>query len=124
MNTVLPNWEIASFQYVIVGTKITTYCLANIYHTAGSTIQEPQDKGLKSMKRNCLKRQKNEPVRERDRTAEDKAETRRRGQKDDVASSEHSFWHENPSAFLPSTARQGGAYIIVSVVLCCNNILP
>ena len=42
MYTVLPNWEIASFQYVTVETKITTYCLANIYHTAGRTIQEPQ----------------------------------------------------------------------------------
>ena len=55
MYTVLPNWEIASFQHVIVGTKITTYRLANIYHTAGSPIQEPQDKGNKKQQKQTKK---------------------------------------------------------------------
>ena len=51
--------------------KNINYLLPDLHHHIyGRTIQELQDKGLKSIKRNCLKKWKeNEPVRERDRTA-------------------------------------------------------
>ena len=57
--------------------------------THGRIIQGPQDKGLRNMKINCpKKRHENGPARERDRTAEGKAETHRGIQKAEVTSSE------------------------------------
>ena len=70
------------------------------------------------------KRQKNEPVRERDRTAEGEAETRRGGQKDEVTSSESSFWHENPSSFLPSTANKVEHILLPASFIVATSISP